>query len=346
MKILIIKTSALGDVIHAFPCLQYLRQKFPEAQIDWVVEKSFAELVQAHPGVNRALTVDTKQWRKGLFKKETRRAMSDFLKKLRTVHYDVVFDLQGNIKSGLICGFVKASFKVGFGKRTVPEWPNLIFSNVHYNPPKGQNIRLDYLHLLQSYFKDFSVFQDTGVLLRLQPEQKTLLEQIKKSIQALPGTKIMVCPGSAWPNKQLTQEGLLQLLHQLRKKRPCSFIFVWGTAQEKDYVLKLHEHFPSDSMVVDRMPLPVLQNLMGALDLVVAMDSLPLHLAGTTQVPTLSVFGASSAAKYKPEGVQHQSYQGVCPYGRTFEKRCPILRSCPTGACIHEFEPTKFDYKL
>jgi heptosyltransferase-1 len=71
MKILLIKTSSLGDIIHAFPTLSFLRQKFPDAKIDWVVEKPFAELVKAHPFVNDVLTVDTKGWRKNLISKET-----------------------------------------------------------------------------------------------------------------------------------------------------------------------------------------------------------------------------------------------------------------------------------
>jgi heptosyltransferase-1 len=73
---------------------------------------------------------------------------------------------------------------------------------------------------------------------------------------------------------------------------------------------------------------------MDSVDLVVAMDSLPLHLAGTTKVKTFSVFGASLASKFKPAGKKHLTLQGHCPYGRVFEKRCPILRTCPTGACI------------
>ena len=398
MKILIIKTSSLGDVIQSFPCLQYLRQKFPEAQIDWVVEKGFSELIQGHPAVNRVLCVDTKLWRKGLFKRENRAAMRHFHQALRAVEYDVVFDLQANIKSGLICCLAKAKVKVGFGSSTVHELPNMLFTNRRYNPPKGLNIRSDYLFLAQSYCNDMSGYADAGIRLHLNPEQQDLLHEESKRIQEMPGSKIiletavgpskkvqdieleslvmgaehsqtvkaapitsdygskdcafwpaptavsriMVCPGSAWPNKQMTPEGLKELLQQLRKQRSCSFVFVWGTTQEQHYVQALQEQFADCSLVIKRLPLPVLQNLMATMDLVVAMDSLPLHLAGTTQVPTLSIFGASSAAKYKPEGPQHRSYQGPCPYGRTFEKRCPILRTCPTGACIRQLKQPLF----
>lgn len=100
----------------------------------------------------------------------------------------------------------------------------------------------------------------------------------------------------------------------------------------------MSDAFFKNSDVVDRLSLPALQNLMAHVDLVITMDSLPLHLAGTTMIPTYSFFGASSANKYKPLGKQSGTYQGICPYDRQFEKRCPILRTCKTGACIKNLE--------
>jgi heptosyltransferase-1 len=61
-------------------------------------------------------------------------------------------------------------------------------------------------------------------------------------------------------------------------------------------------------------------------------------LAGSTSTPTYSIFGASSAQKYKPIGTCHKAFQGECPYGKTFEKRCDILRTCKTGACIKQLQ--------
>ena len=149
----------------------------------------------------------------------------------------------------------------------------------------------------------------------------------------------MVCPGSAWRNKQLTHETMKGFLSLLRDYLQCNFLFIWGSPEEKLLADQLQSDFVGGAIVVDKMSLPMLQNLMAQSDLVVAMDSLPLHLAGTTNTPTFSVFGASSAMKYKPQGETHFALQGECPYGRTFVKRCPVLRTCPTGACIRSFGP-------
>lgn len=335
MKILVVKTSSLGDIIHAFPALRYLRSQFPEGQIDWVVERPFADLISAHPDINTVFKVDTKSWRKRWFGPETWGEIRAFRNAIQGSRYDVVFDLQGNTKSGLITFLASSLSKVGFGIRSCSERPNTWFTDTRFDPPRGGNIRSESLFLAQSYFGDKHPFSDNGVELKLTPKQQESLQIVLQNpFLQQGGPFVMVCPGSAWPNKQLTGEALERFLQRLRDHLKCKFLLIWGNQEERKVVESLNAAMPHSALVVDRLPLPALQNLMGRMQLVVAMDSLPLHLAGTTPTPTFSVFGASLAAKYRPEGERHHSFQGACPYGRKFDRRCPILRTCPTGSCI------------
>lgn len=332
MKILIVKTSSFGDVIHTFPVVGYLKSKFPDAQIDWVVEEPIRQVLEAHPDINRVLPIVTKDWRKG----ENSLAFWQFRRDLHHVEYDLVLDLQGNIKSGFFTWLSRGKDKIGFAYPAVPEWPNLFFTKKRFLPPKGQNIRDDYLSIVQQYFNDAETYEDKGVSLEISEDQIQIVGEILQNAQLQQGKKVLVCPGSAWENKQLPSETLVEVL----KKMPeSSFLFLWGTQKEKDAADKLQREFPSNSLVLDRMELPTLQNLMASVDLIVSMDSLPLHLAATTSTPTLSFFGPSNADKYRPKGEQHRAIQGSCPYGKTFEKRCPILRTCATGACIRSISP-------
>lgn len=337
-KILIIKTSALGDIVHSFPVLNYLRQRFPDAQIDWVVEEQFADLLKTHPQLSNILCINTKKWRKALWKKENRLNVQLFRKELKKTTYDYVFDLQGNIKSGLITLQARSRNKIGFARQSVPEWPNILFTRYRFNPAAGQNIRQNYLDIVQGFFQDLSSNILSDNLLTIPEKQKELVQNI---IKAEDTYTILVCPGSAWKNKQLTEPTLNKLLERLGKEHRCRFLFIWGSQEEKELVQRLSEGLNLKqiiSTIVDRLPLSTLQHLMNSVNLVLAMDSLPLHLAGTTKTPTFSIFGASSAQKYKPSGEQHGTIQGTCPYGRTFEKRCPILRTCPTGSCIRDID--------
>lgn len=336
MRFLIVKTSALGDIIHAFSALAYLRKRFPKPdhQIDWAVEKPFAELVRAHPEVDETLTIQTKDWRKGLNLKE----LLHFRRHLRRVEYDAVFDLQANFKSGFFVTLqAKSPNKIGFDFRTVHEWPNAFFTNRRFNPPPGKNIREDYLSIVAQYFQENEApAVNLQVQLKVSHEQQAKVQEILSHPLLQNRAKVMVCPGSAWKNKQMPSDGLINLLSDLQKKSPCAFLFIWGNSEERIQAADLQKHFHETSLVVDRLSIPALQNLMSAMDLVVSMDSLPLHLAGTTGRPTLGVFGPSSSQKYQPCGSQHFAFQGSCPYKKEFPMRCKILRTCSTGLCMQQ----------
>ncbi len=102
MRILIVKTSSLGDVVHNCPAVSDLRRHFPDAAIDWVVEESFAEVVAFHNGVRRAIPVAIRRWRSRLLQPATWREIRDFRRNLSAEPYDLVIDSQGLLKSAMI----------------------------------------------------------------------------------------------------------------------------------------------------------------------------------------------------------------------------------------------------
>ena len=326
MKVLIVKTSSLGDIIQTFSALDYLKQRSPEMEVHWIVESAFAELVRAHPFVDKILMIDSKKWRQAPLSKESLQQVLASRKAVRETFYDVLFDFQGNIKSGLVVASARARTKVGFGWKSAAEWPACLFTHCKINPSPGRNIREDYLALAQGYFKDNKLYQPRPFSLKLDSLQQQRLSDLF-SQGARP---ILVCPSAAWSNKCLSEEGLVQVLHRLDTG---PYWFVWGNLAERNQAIRLAGHFRASS-VLEKLSLPLLQHVMARSRLVVAMDSLPLHLCGTTPTPTLGFFGPSSAAKYRPLGSHHMAIQGVCPYGVQFEKRCPQLRTCTTGLCL------------
>jgi len=332
MKFLIVKTSSLGDIIQAFPTLFFLRERFPSAQIDWVVEERFADIVKSVPMISRVICMNSHRWRKSLANRKTWREISSFTRQLREADYDVAFDLQSNCKSSLVLWRVRAKTKVGFGLKTAHEFPNVLFTDKRFDPPPGLNIRDDYLFLARRYFNDEQPLKNVDLEMTVDEDSLAKNEALLSSLPTKP--RIMICAGSAWANKQLTPETLQLFMKHIQNELNASFLFIWGSQAEKEAALRLQSSFPDHAWIVDRLSLPALQSLMRQVDLIISMDSLPLHLAGLTRTPTFSLFGASLSSKYKPTGAQHFSFQGSCPFGRTFVKRCPILRTCSTGACI------------
>jgi heptosyltransferase I len=331
---LIVKTSAIGDVIQAFPVLEYLRGRFPEARIDWVVEKGCYGLVSAHPFLNHVYSVDTKRWRKSLARRDTIAEIRDFYRMFSKHEYDAVFDLQGNTKSALITMMAKGRDKVGFSFKSVPEKPNVLATTKRFHVPSNCNVRLRYLALVQSYFKDDSRYGAQGIVLNIDQAEKERMEAILSHHGLMNKDIYMVSFGSRWANKRLTEETLREFLTLIDRQFQPAFIFIWGDGEERKIAEGLQSQFVGRSLAVGNLSLPLWQALMSKVKLVIATDSAGLHLAGSVGTPSFSIFGPSSASVYKPMGEQHHAFQGTCPYALRFEKRCPKLRTCETGACI------------
>jgi heptosyltransferase-1 len=307
MKLLIVKLSSYGDVVQALEALK----GFSGHEVHWVIEKPLAPLVDG--AVAHIHVADTKKWRKNPFKYAGE--IKAFIKGLQESEYDAAVDLQGNLKSSLILPFVRARRKIGFGKRSVPEKINLWFTTERHDPPADQNIRLDYLFLLEKALG----MKPVGVKAKLRGKLE----------------RIMICPGSAWPNKQVTPERLAHFLQpRIEKDAPQCFI-LWGNDKEKNEAETLAKLIPG-SQLLPKLSLKELKETLLTMDWVVAMDSFPLHYAAYLGIPTFAFFGPSSAKKYAPIGPNSHYLQGGCPYGRTFQKRCPVLRTCPTGACLKQ----------
>lgn len=329
MNFVIVKTSSIGDVIQTFPVLEYLKNRFPDASIDWVIEKEYLSLVQAHPLVRRAIPFSSRTWRKALLPLSTWREMKAFSQLLREENYDVLFDLQGNTKSGLITGLAKAQEKVGLGRKSVAEFPNLLATTRRIDVDPSLQVQQRYLQVVQQYYSDEATFIPQGVDLKLQPEEERKLEALKVPYRP----KIMLACGSRWPNKKLAEKTLEELLQKITQKENPYFYFIGGSPAEKKVADHLHTLFPN-SQAASGLSFALWQALMREMDLVIAVDSAALALCGMTQTPSLSFFGPSLAAVYKPLGDHHVAWQGSCPYGQNFTTRCPLLRSCKTGACL------------
>ncbi len=333
MQILIVKTSSLGDILQAFPVLHYLHKKFPAVKIDWAVEASLSAIVAAHPLVNRTISLDLRGVKKSWNWKQLLREIGV----LREDRYDYVFDLQKNTKSGLVTALSRSSMKVGFGLKSVREWPNVLATHRRLNILSEQNVRLQYLGLVQTFFGDSGACV-SSVPFKLEKGEDKLIADILEQPVLAGRLKIMVCPGSRWVNKQLPVETMIAFLAKVAKELDAAFVLVWGGPEERAYCEKIRAQFFDRSLVLDKQRLPVWQNVMQNMDLLIGVDSAALHLCGTTDTPSFTIFGPTVPAIFKPLGSQHYALQGACPYGRSFPKQCPVLRTCPTGNCIRNLE--------
>ena len=99
-RILLIKSSSMGDVIHNLPIVADIRTRYPDSELHWLVEEAFADIPLMHPGVNRVIPVALRRWRKSLYRPQTWREMRAFRAGLAQTNYDFILDTQGLLKSG------------------------------------------------------------------------------------------------------------------------------------------------------------------------------------------------------------------------------------------------------
>src|SRR5579872_177737 len=114
MRVLVIKTSSLGDIIHALPALTDAKRVYPDITFDWVVENAFKEVPAWHPAVHRVIPVALRRWRKQVGTAFRKGEIRDFLKDLRQDKYDYIIDAQGLLKSVALTLLSRGNLRIGF----------------------------------------------------------------------------------------------------------------------------------------------------------------------------------------------------------------------------------------
>lgn len=120
MRVLIVKTTSMGDVVHAVPVVEDIKRFISDAEIDWLVEDSFADIPRHVAGVSEVIECSVRKWKKRIFEKSTRGQIKALCEKLRSKHYDLVIDLQGLIKSAVLASWTNAPV-AGYDRRSGKE---------------------------------------------------------------------------------------------------------------------------------------------------------------------------------------------------------------------------------
>ena len=313
MKILIVRLSAIGDVVHALPALNALRTEFPDARIDWLVEELYSNILLDHPQLNY-ICVFQKKWRKKFFQNFSGKILP-FYKRLRSVKYDWAIDFQGLTKSGVAAWFTGARKIIGFGDRDGREL-NKLFTNCKIHPP--QNV-----HVIK---KNLSLLQPFGIE---DPELKFVFpsfEKEKKRFASL-GNFMAVNPGAGWITKRLTISTLAETCAEISKWKKRKFIITWGPGEE-EMSEELREKITGNGGEAELAPPTNLRELCALIsrsDFFFGGDTGPTHIAAAMGIPTLSFFGASDPHRNGPYGPRTAVFQKTdLPCVPCWKTECPL----------------------
>lgn len=283
MRILIVRLSALGDIINTAVVLQFIKAEFPHAKIEWVTEEAFASVLQNHPLLDKVHTINLKQ----LKKEKSFKNLFATIKKLKKLgEYDLIIDLQGLLKSAIVSRIVGKNTH-GFDKNSSREPISTLFYSHTSSIPYAENVVKRNTFLVA----DALGFEISNKMLL---EKKPVFEHLKTHNIPFPNTdedkmNIALVIGASWESKKYPKELYTELCNKLEQN--C--IIVWGSEKEKADALWICEHCKYAALA-PRMNLIQLIGFISGCDLLIGNDTGPTHMAWAQNIPSITLFGPTT----------------------------------------------------
>ena len=341
MNILIVKLSALGDVVHTLPSLALLRKRYPEASITWVIEEAAADLIQGHPDLDRVLVSHRKRWIRDLKKGRLRafREILLFLKELRSRHYDIVIDFHGLLKSSIIVFGAAAERKIGYD--SLQELSGLfIKERVPEDLDKHAVDRyLDLVRYLENNEGRTGGGRNSPGVPAAEdsPDQARFLipigeaeeQQIAglRTANGLTGRFVAISPVALWKTKLWDEEKFARLGERIVAELKLPVVFTGSDKQEIDRIQSLMS-LPSVNLAGETS-LRELACLYRHAALLITTDSGPMHIAAAMGTPVVALFGPTDARRTGPYGKGHRIVSNDISCRPCFKKKCSL------GECMH-----------
>ncbi|MFC1830250.1 glycosyltransferase family 9 protein [Thermodesulfobacteriota bacterium] len=291
-KILIIKPSSLGDIVHSLPFLDAVKGRFPGAKIHWVVARGLHTFLEDHPFIDRLWIMDKEQWKQRRHLKNTIREVTGFIRGLRSQHYDVVVDLSGLLRSGLISMVTGAGYRLGF--KESDEGSPLFYT---HKIRGGTEI-----HAIDRYLKIAAFMGCDTAPIRYPfapfPENPEIYRN-------LPAVYCVMAPSAGkaanrWPS---------QRFGQLAARLPVPSVVISSSA---DAPLAREVVDTSEGRAVSIAGRTSLQELIPVIKnarFFISNDTGPMHIAAACEVPVFAIFGPANPIRTGPYGRIHTVIQ-------------------------------------
>ncbi len=338
VNILIVKLSAIGDVLHTLPAANALRAHYPSARMTWLVEEAASDLVLGHRALDRVLVSRRKTWIRGLASRDAPshlRAMAAFVRCLRDTHYDMIFDFHGLLKSSLLIFFAKGKRKIGFGKGMTHMESSHLFLNERIPAVSMEH------HALK---RQLMLLEALGIRSNTIAYDVPIRQQDRKAARALLAAwgippdvpYVAVNPGARWKTKLWPPERFARVADALIRRHSVKVLFT-GSREDVDMVEAIRARMAGQAAgLAGRTTLKVLGALYEKAALVLSTDTGPMHLAAAVKTPVVALFGPTAPWRTGPFGEAHRVVRAKMPCSPCFKRACPLDqgRSTDTAPCM------------
>ncbi len=309
-RILVIRLSAIGDVVRTLPAAHTLRERFPTAYIAWVVEERARDVLAHQPEIDEIIVFRRNRWKKGILNPlsflGTIGEVYRFVRELRDKHYDIAFDFHGILKSGLISYLSGTKERVGFDRGYCKEW-NHLFNNRRVSPRSDRISRFE---------RNFALLGSLGldggkrdVYLHVPREDVAYVDQFFGSrIPGESGPLVAIHPGTSPKTtyKRWASAKYSELADRLVEELNVSVLFTWGPG-EKAMVDEVRARMRRDSIVApETRSLKQLAEIFRRCRIYIGNDTGPMHIASLVKTPVVGIYGPTDPIVNAPyEGTAH-----------------------------------------
>jgi lipopolysaccharide heptosyltransferase I len=323
-RIVLIKPSALGDIVHSLPVLGALRQRYPDAHIAWVVNRTYAPLLAGHPDLDETIAFDRNALRQGWMGSVL--TTMRFLSRLRSMRFDLAIDLQGLLRTGVMALATGATRRVGLA--SAREGAARAYTDVVSDNNQG--------HAVDRYW---TVAEALGVATKtisfLVPVDPAQTQWALAQLEAAPRPWVMLAVGARWQTKRWPVEHFATLMQQAQRRFGGSAVFLGGPDEKLAVQDVARRLLGPVRDLTGRTTLPELAAVLKLADLMIANDTGPLHLAAALGRPVVAPFTCTQVRLTGPYGQLTRAIETEvwC--------RGSLRKTCDRMECMSELTPAR-----
>lgn len=326
-KVLLIKLTSLGDLIHALPALSDARSAYPDIRFDWVIDANFQEVARWHPAVDRVFTTNHRAWRQALKELKTYRSIYRLIQTLRQQDYDLVIDGQGNFKSAFLALCLKGE-KAGYDRRSVREAIASFAYNRTFSVSKKE-------HAVQRMRSLFAGALDYPLPLS-PPDFGIERSKFVRPQCVVPDNFLIFVHSGGWKSKLWPEEHWQALIRSCLD-RGLHILLPWGNREEEERAKRLA--ISEMVTVLPKLSLSELGYLIERAHACVCVDTGLSHLTAALHVPSITLYGATDAGLIGAKGKCQEHLQASLSCSPCHKKRCPLSPHSEAAACLASLTP-------
>lgn len=274
--LLVVRPSSLGDVVHALSIVPDVVRARPGMRIDWVCEPAFAELPRLSPHVRTVIPFALRRWRHAVFRRDTWREVGAFRNVLRETRYDVILDLQEQIKGGVVARIARGE-RHGFDRGSIREPIATLFDDVHHRISRSDHFAMRCRRL-------------AGAALGYNVEGAPRWDLAPRHrVAEIPSARYAVVVHATSRESKLWPEPHWRSLVEGFARAGMSTILPWGDAAERERSARLAQGV-DEAIVPERQSLAALASLLARAEVAVGVDTGLTHLAAALRTPTVALF--------------------------------------------------------